>query len=490
MRLFVFGIGGTGGRLMEALTFLLAAGVRLLDSTGQPVELIPILIDTDKDNKDTLDGLSALKLYSDLHAMRDPADKDGFFSTKMEPLCSLATETNTEVSRTFRLNYKGVENQTFREFIGFNQIADFGTKRLLEALYSDDNLDEELTGGFLGNPNVGAVVLSGFKRSADFSLFTTAFSEGDRVFNVGSLFGGTGAAGLPWLLKELRKEKAGVGMASAIRRAAIGALMVLPYFKVQEDPKGKSRIDSSIFITKTKAALSYYYRHISGFNAVYYIADEALKAYENHESGQEQSNDAHLVELLGALAILEFARLPNNQLHPEGEPKYFEYAIDAADELLSFKTLGKSSSEMIAKPLTQLQMMALLDGNYFRHATGFDWAKKHGFTGTFFDSANYKDHVSTFLSTHYLSWIRQLGTNRRGFAPFREVTSLDDMSKMRVDMNANKPSLFKPRLSSERFTIAANLQSEHLGGGGTMARFLKLWWDVTNNVYDASYKKL
>ena len=197
MRLFLFGIGGTGGRVMEALTFLLASGVELVDAQDQPVEVIPILLDTDKTNKDTLDGASALELYRQLHKKCEAGGRGGFFSTPINPLGSLANAANQSTSKTFQLNYQGVENTTFRDFIGFNQIEDFATQRLLESLYSEENLNDRLTGGFLGNPNVGSVVLSGFQDSADYKLFAGAFNPGDRVFIIGSIFGGTGAAGMP-----------------------------------------------------------------------------------------------------------------------------------------------------------------------------------------------------------------------------------------------------------------------------------------------------
>ena len=47
MRLFIFAIGGTGSRVLKSLIMLSAAGVKPLNSDGQPVknvELVPIII--------------------------------------------------------------------------------------------------------------------------------------------------------------------------------------------------------------------------------------------------------------------------------------------------------------------------------------------------------------------------------------------------------------------------------------------------------------
>jgi hypothetical protein len=327
--------------------------------------------------------------------------------------------------------------------------------------------------------------LSGFQDSADFKLFANAFVPGDRVFLIGSIFGGTGAAGMPWLLKALRSHTSQAGAAGAIRNAAIGALMVLPYFKLQEE--ATSRIDSNAFITKTKAALSYYSRHVRDFNAVYYISDSALTSYANHESGAQQSNDAHVVELLGALAILHFARESDDDCLPPAE-KYHEYAIDVDAPSLDFSNIGRDSAKLFARELTQLQMLALLDSGHFRKATQKAWAADNGFDEGFFNSADYRDGVSKFLTAHYSAWIRQLASNHRGFAPFRPVTSLGDMTKMRADQNAKKKSFWKPRLSGESFDIMADvIARDFKGSTGPVGRFLALWWNVTSRVYDDSY---
>jgi hypothetical protein len=485
MRLFLFGIGGTGGRVMEALTFLLASGVELVDAQDQPVEVIPILLDTDKTNKDTLDGASALELYRQLHKKCEAGGRGGFFSTPINPLGSLANAANQSTSKTFQLNYQGVENTTFRDFIGFNQIEDFATQRLLESLYSEENLNDRLTGGFLGNPNVGSVVLSGFQDSADYKLFAGAFNPGDRVFIIGSIFGGTGAAGMPWLLKALRTENANAGAAAAIRTAAIGALMVLPYFKLQEE--ASSHIDSNVFVTKTKAALSYYAQHVHNFNQVYYIADTAMASYDNHESGAKQSNDAHVIELLGALAVLRFAGAPDAEcLPPAGQ--YYEYAIDADTQTLDFSTIGLDSAKAFAKQLTQLQMLALLDAGHFHQATQKTWARDNGFDKSFFKSADYNGGLHRFLADHYSPWIQQLASNRRAFAPFHQVTNLEDMRGMRRDQTAKKKNFFSRHLSSELLDMKANTAGRGDPGSiDPIRRFLKLWWDVTSNVYDESY---
>jgi hypothetical protein len=494
MRLFVFGIGGTGSRVLEALAFLLASGVELTDAQNQPVEVIPMLLDPDKTNKDTLDGISALEMYQRIHEKRDDRNRVGFFSTKLAHLASVAkiTRGNSGISESFRLNFEGLENVTFRDFIQFNRIQDPITRRIIESLYSEDNLNDKLTGGFLGNPNVGSIVLSGFEDSADFSLFVNSFANGDRIFIVGSIFGGTGAAGLPWLLKALRSERQIAGAAGAIRSAPIGALMVLPYFNIQDD--AKSPIESNVFIAKTKAALSYYASHVystqahqGGFDSVYYISDTAMTSYPNHPTGQQQSNEAHILELLGAESIIRFAQASQSDFAQKTKAGYYEYAIDANTPVLNFKTIGKRSSQLFAKSLTQLHMLALLNAQYFRHSSNKTWAKENGFDKSFFDGSGFAEGLSHFLEVHYQSWIHQLSANKRSFSPFELATDVNNMTRLRTDQVAQKRT-FRPQLGSELFEMKANSLSHTVhGASASLASFLNLWWRVTSSVFDDSY---
>ncbi|WP_222597207.1 hypothetical protein [Chitinophaga pinensis] len=55
--IFVFGVGGTGARVLRSLTMLLASGVKLNNTN----KIIPIIIDVDAKNADTSRTLKALE---------------------------------------------------------------------------------------------------------------------------------------------------------------------------------------------------------------------------------------------------------------------------------------------------------------------------------------------------------------------------------------------------------------------------------------------
>ena len=77
---FVFGIGGTGARIIRSLTMLLAAGVKLSETN----KVIPVIIDVDAKNADTTRTLKALEVYK-LIREKGYGDRqeitDGFFNT-------------------------------------------------------------------------------------------------------------------------------------------------------------------------------------------------------------------------------------------------------------------------------------------------------------------------------------------------------------------------------------------------------------------------
>ena len=131
-------------------------------------------------------------------------------------------------------------------------------------MFSDDQLNTKMDIGFVGSPNIGSVALNEFKDSEEFRQFSNVFQKNDRIFVVSSIFGGTGAAGYPIIVKNIRNagNNAQINNRGNLRDARIGALTVLPYFNVQQDEN--SPISRADFISKTKSALFYYHDNLTG----------------------------------------------------------------------------------------------------------------------------------------------------------------------------------------------------------------------------------
>src|ERR1700712_202612 len=108
--IFVFGIGGTGARIIRSLTMLLASGVKLKDTN----KIIPIIIDVDAKNADTTRTLKALEAYK-LIRERGYGNReeitDGFFNANLNTLSSIKPEIGTteKLDDSFQLQFDNLE---------------------------------------------------------------------------------------------------------------------------------------------------------------------------------------------------------------------------------------------------------------------------------------------------------------------------------------------------------------------------------------------
>ncbi|MCR5887841.1 hypothetical protein LRS06_08625 [Hymenobacter sp. J193] len=310
-KLFLFGIGGTGSRVIRSLTMLLASGVELPNCD----RVVPIIIDPDAHNGDMNRTVALLQSYQQVHR-RLGQQEEGFFKTDISTLSNISADANGGVKDTFIFDFGGI-NQSFRQYLHYDQLS-VDSKAMVELLFTQDNLESPLTIGFRGSPNVGSVVLNKVVESPEMRFFADNFQEGDRVFFVSSIFGGTGAAGFPLLLKNLKDPNTRLSNARYLRDALTGAVTVMPYFALQSEEN--QVIDSNNFLTKTKAALSYYEHNLPGLDALYYLADTPDTPYDNQPGGTQQKNKAHLIELLAALSIVDFMQYSDAELR-SGAPQ-------------------------------------------------------------------------------------------------------------------------------------------------------------------------
>ena len=389
-KIFVFGIGGTGSRVLRSLTMMLATGIKF----GAD-EIVPIIIDPDAANADLTRTVSLLNNYSEIREkLQFSADnKNRFFRTEIERILP---------NYTLRIN--DTDDKSFQQFIEYASMSK-SNKALTKMLFSDKNLESSMEVGFKGNPNIGSVVLNQIAHSEDFLDFANSFSDGDRIFVISSIFGGTGASGFPLLLKTLR-EGNNFPNHDLINRATIGAVTILPYFKLKQDDE--SEIDSSTFISKTKSALAYYENNISKNNtidALYYLADDVTNTYENHEGGSAQQNAAHLIEFLGATSIVDFS---NSRFETSAN---MELGIKDDSSVISFSSFYRKMHEMLYLPLVQFTMMS----NALTYKLDYYCSNKGNFDnlylGIFFD------RLSSFL-LKYQEWLKEMKENKRSLDLF------------------------------------------------------------------------
>lgn len=409
-KLYVFAIGGSGSRVLRSLTMLLASGV----STSN--EVVPIIIDPDTPNGDRVRTEELLRLYESIRTELSFNDsvKNRFFSTEL---------TSINKNGEFTIPIHGTSGIAYENWLKLNTMSP-ENQALARMLFSNANLSSKMDVGFKGNPNIGSVVLNQLtKQRGDFNTFETNFIKGDKVFIISSIFGGTGASGFPLLLKTFRTSTN-----KALAQAPIGAVSLLPYFNLKDNPKSSIKADS--FITKAKAALNYYEKNVTGnktLDDMYYLGDDiSSNSYDNCDGGDEQQNDAHVIELLAALSILDF---DSKQINIEAKSRatnFHEFGL--ATELpieIFFSDFGEKTKRKLRMPLTQMALMnVFLDYRSSGSRSQQRWEiDRSSILGqSFFGSEFYSNYESFKIA--FEEWLSELAGNKIAFKPFKPSIDL------------------------------------------------------------------
>jgi hypothetical protein len=417
-KLYVFGIGGTGSRVIKALTMLLASGVKLNKGFDT---IVPIIIDPDTANGDLNRTADILIKYQNIYNKIGKDNK--LFGTKISTLSELTDGNVANLSDNFKFSVDG-SGQKFGDSIDYNGL-DNENKALVDLLFSKENIEADMTVGFKGNPNIGSVVLNKIVDSQEYSEFTNSFNPGDAIFIISSIFGGTGASGFPLLLKNLRQSKSSIQNSNIISKSKIGAITYLPYFKVSDTDNAEKTIDSSTFYGKAKAALSYYEHAIfknKSLDAFYHLGDNANNNMPYAEGKGEQKNNAHFLEMAGALAVFDFIDSIDNLNHA-----IKEFGIEEIDSKLKFSNLGTITNGKISIPLSKLCLFQKFyekskDKLYSSKGPFFNSAIKEEFYNKEFFITNF----SKFLD-YFKEWMLEMNDNDISFTPFHDNQDHDKL---------------------------------------------------------------
>lgn len=317
----LIGIGGTGSRVIESVIHLCAAGLG-------PDRLHLFMIEPDEGNGNFTRTKSLLKQYADFRKAFQRTEGNTAFKTDIvispdgEPI-SWGIFDERDYTLSQYINYDNLKQSN-------PDIAD-----LANILFTAKELTTPLNEGFRGHPSIGAVVMADPPMEKyPFQLLWDAIdtlSENElRVFIVGSIFGGTGAAGFPTLgSPQLIKynERMRAKLEGDKSRVLLGGALVLPYFSFPMDNTVPA--DGSLFVTPadfpiaTKAALQYYDGKKLGFDQYYFIGDSLAQVVGKFSTGSStQLNKPHYLEIVTALAGFDFFAQTNADAQ-NGEKKYF-----------------------------------------------------------------------------------------------------------------------------------------------------------------------
>lgn len=446
MKVFIFAIGGTGARALRSLTFCLASGMY---NVSKDVEFIPIIIDYDATNGDKTRARQALEDYMVLHnAAYEQNDITinskyrSFFLPRISYLTDVATRDGkrSALARTFEFTFNGTTSDskgTFAQYLDVPNMTGekFNSGELLRALYNDADVTDpdyaytelnlDLSVGFKGNPNIGTVVFDKISSSPEYKVFEQSFVPNeDRAFIIGSIFGGTGSSGIPQMLKAIRNN----GIAGWAN-AKVGAAIVMPYFKVDTPARGGA-VNSNIFKSKQKAALDYYLQREQEFrlSATYYVADQDARqtTLEYHEGDDSQRNNAHIVELLTALSILDFTT--KTTFNGESYEYGVKEDVSGHQDPFQLKNFGEASMELFLKPLARFALASKYFHDYLNTGSrdkSLSYFAKMNLADKL-STGNYATFDSFILKTY--DWLNELKKHEHPFYPFD--TGAKDLNEM------------------------------------------------------------
>ena len=447
MKTFVFAIGGTGARVLRAVTMFMAMDLDV------PGEIIPIVIDMDLKNGDTSRTIKLLDDYRTVStsAYGENRPDSGFFRNKLGTLGTIVAKGEKKeldgVGDGFQLDFGEIET-TFNNYIQGNHLGSLDTD-FLSSLFDDSPSDQprtelnlKLHHGFKGNPNIGSIVFNNLINTPEFRYFENVFSEEDRIFIISSIFGGTGSSGFPQLVKNIRNSNN-----NYIKQAPIGALVVKPYFRVKKD--GASSIDSDTFNSKTKSALTYYAQEIDDdIDAVYYLGDTPGNAIENNMGGAEQKNSAHVIEVLGASALMHYLRQSDTTLRSKSKDAYEFGYLSPNNGVTTDRLQIKHLSE--DREWTALVEFALF-AKYFRE--GLDPRDDEDFFKDMqigeLRKEKFHKHLAQFVDSFY-EWVSELRNNTRAFDPVNLEGEFKNF------MKHDKIGDFEKKFLSDKFTKNMN----------------------------------
>lgn len=301
MNVFAIGVGGTGAKCLEALVHLHASDL-VRDQTGKAIRVGTFLVEPDKQSALLTRTEIALDRYLKLREQLG-SSTDGFAAGDLD---HYGTWSPLEGSKPGMTLEKVFAKEVLRN-------EESGLADLFDCLYPLEEQTAELDVGFRGRPPIGSAAMSriSLEQAAQTGAWkkllgdiqTTAGSGDPPIIHLfGSVFGGTGASGVPTLggmLKNWLREQ-------RLSEVRVHASLLLPYFDFngQGDQGTGIHAEARNFQLNTEAALQYLANSGSGcFDQVYLLGSDIKARYDFSIGGRSQDNDSHIIELLATLGL-------------------------------------------------------------------------------------------------------------------------------------------------------------------------------------------
>lgn len=376
---FCYCIGGTGARIAEVAAHLCAMNMINAAATD---EIEFIIVDKDKECGGTQ---QARRVIGSVRTLSPGAfDRSGILNgNNAREFCKNHINVNTDWDFTLALarlkerNAGGVQNAgaiSLKDAVSRTNNND--DKVLMNAFYTQKEQNIDTDKGFYGDPSVGSLIFKYMVKNDgnqnDIANPVTGWlgqhaNTGDeaRVFIIGSIFGGTGAAIFSNLAAHLR-DSANVG------RLFISGVLLLPYFSFGDGGQN-AKVNSAEFFKKSKVALDEYDRDLNlirtennpngSFDSLYVCGQyECHMTSENYaDGGKYQNNHFDLVDLVAASAMVDFF---NKTVDKKGQivglGKIYEYRFGQHTNNAKAEIVPKDISELSEKMKQMLLFSAFV----------------------------------------------------------------------------------------------------------------------------------
>ncbi len=416
---YIIGIGGNGALAVESLVHLAATGL-----VGDN-ELIIKIIDPDETNENVQRAQRVIQNYISIRNSMSQ-DVPQFFKTKIKYDGVWNPNKGDNINLEHGISYIQMNNDQSIKY-----------KYLTNLLFSEEKRKEKLDKGYKGNPMIGTIFMKDFEET---DIYNEMISEPYlNVFVFGSLFGGTGAAGLPVVGKSLNDYIKSQG-----KKCYTGASIILPYFNLQQPNQKQSdkfreleinlKPDSDNFLPAIKFAIPFYVDKAeekeNGYDAIYLLG--CPDSFENSMrefaiGGMDQNNKSHYVNLYAASSFIDF--MNNKEYNDESkDTRFYATKVEKSNEHLDYKNLPLVFNEQAEKRMERFYVSAMFYLKYFLKTgkdepssmTWFSNDKKGlGLKIDFFNDA-FSDNLKEYF-IKFLTWFGQISNNTLSLKTFSTV---------------------------------------------------------------------
>lgn len=153
-------------------------------------------------------------------------------------------------------------------------------------------------------------------------------------------------------------------------------------------------------------------------DALYYIADGMTSSYDNVEGSDGQRNDAHLIELASALAVIDFTK--DSQII-RGSKIYKEFATEKEANIMDLSLMSPSTRKVLASSLISFYIFSQFYQHHLQSTFGAAWAKARNFKPDMLSEGFYRNlntFIDWFKDDGKEGWLMEMARNSRAFQPF------------------------------------------------------------------------